>query len=162
MTYPTSESLIQSFGATHRIIRLQTNGLTHADSLLQLPFRGNCLNWVLGHIVVGRDRVLRALGAPPVFSASETARYETGSEPISRDEQALSLDKLLTDLDTSQQRTEEALKQTSPETLAKVVDAGRGERPLGEYLAGLHWHETYHTGQLEILRQLAGKNDAVI
>jgi hypothetical protein len=35
-------------------------------------------------------------------------------------------------------------------------------RTLGERLEFIHWHETYPVGQLEILRQLAGMNDAII
>jgi methionine salvage enolase-phosphatase E1 len=31
-----------------------------------------------------------------------------------------------------------------------------------ERLQSLVWHETYHIGQLEPLRQLAGKNDKII
>ena len=49
-----------------------------------------------------------------------------------------------------------------PIALAEVVETRFGERPVGQHVAGLHWHETYHTGQLELLRQLAGKNDAII
>lgn len=38
----------------------------------------------------------------------------------------------------------------------------RDERTLGERVLGLYFHETYHTGQTEILRQLAGVDDRVI
>ncbi len=162
MGYPTADTLIHSFSTTYRIITMQTERLTHADSLLQLPFRGNCLNWVLGHIIVGRNRVLKLLGEAPVWEESEAARYDTGSEPITSDEQALPFEKLLRDLDESQQQITDALGRLPPESLAEAVDTGRGEAPLGKTVAGLHWHETYHTGQLELLRQLAGKNDAVI
>ena len=34
------------FKTNHYILNRQIEGLTHEDSLLQLPFRGNCLNWV--------------------------------------------------------------------------------------------------------------------
>lgn len=162
MTHPDAESLVQSFALTHRIIRMQTDGLTHANSLLQLPFRGNCLNWVLGHIIAGRNTALKLLREPPVWDKEDATRYSTGSEPIRMDEQALPLNRLLDDLDRSQQRIVASLEQIPPEGLAALVDSGRGERPLGQTLAGLHWHETYHTGQLELLRQLAGKNDSLI
>jgi len=33
---------------------------------------------------------------------------------------------------------------------------------VGEWLNFLLWHETYHVGTTEQLRQLAGKNDKVI
>ncbi len=38
----------------------------------------------------------------------------------------------------------------------------RDERTLGERVLELYFHETYHTGQTEILRQLAGVDDKVI
>jgi uncharacterized damage-inducible protein DinB len=117
---------------------------------------------VLGHIIVGRDRVLELLGEATIWGESETARYEAGSEPISNDEQALPLEKLLRDLDESRQRIATVLAQSSPEALGEAVKTKRGREPVGELVAGLHWHETYHTGQLELLRQLAGKNDAII
>jgi hypothetical protein len=41
------------------------------------------------------------------------------------------------------------------ERLAAIVDTRFGERPLGQHIDGLHWHETYHTGQLELLKALA-------
>ena len=46
--------------------------------------------------------------------------------------------------------------------MATLIQTARGETTLGERLVFLHWHETYHVGQLELLRQLAGTNDAVI
>jgi len=139
---------------------MQTDGLTHADSLRQLPFRGNCLNWVLGHIIAGRDGVLKLLSESAVWGESETARYTSGSEPITGDKQALPFKKLLEDLDESQRRIMETLAQSSPEALSMQTE--RGEKTVGELVAGLHWHETYHVGQLELLRQLAGKDDAII
>jgi hypothetical protein len=36
------------------------------------------------------------------------------------------------------------------------------DQTVGKQITFLQWHETYHLGQLEPLRQLAGKNDKVI
>ncbi len=162
MTHPDAETLNQSFALTHRIIKLQTDGLSHEDSILQPPFRANCLNWILGHIIVGRQSVLKRLGQAPLWDDEKVARYVTGSEPITSHERALPLETLLSDLDRSQQQIAAALEQTKPEHLAALVESRGSERSLGQVLAGLHWHETYHTGQLELLRQLAGKDDAII
>jgi hypothetical protein len=71
------ELLAELFAINYRVIRRQVDGLTHEDSLLQLPFRGNCLNWVLGHIVATRNRALALLGEPPIWSEAEAARYAT-------------------------------------------------------------------------------------
>jgi hypothetical protein len=141
---------------------MQTDGLTHADSLLQLPFRGNCLNWVLGHILANRNRVVNLLGATPFWSEPEVSRYARGSEPIVSGGQALPLDRLLHNLDQSQELVEAALAQITPQDMATPVEGDQKSRTLGELLVGLHWHETYHVGQLEILRQLAGKDDVII
>lgn len=162
MIYPDASTLIQSFGVTHQIIKMQTDGLSNTDSLLQAPFRSNCLNWVLGHIIVGRNSALRLLGETPLWEEQETSLYRSGSEPITGKGQALPLERLLGDLGESQQRISAALERTSPEELAAYVEFRGSERSVGQALAGLFWHETYHTGQLELLRQLAGTDDAII
>jgi hypothetical protein len=162
MKYPDAETLIRSFGLTHRVIHMQTQGLTNADSLIQPPFRGNCLNWVLGHILVGRNQVLELLGEPQIWGEAEAARYRSGSDPVTAEEQAVSFEQLLADLDRSQARIAAALESVSPAFLSEPEESSESEQCRGQAVAFLHWHETYHTGQLELLRQLAGKNDAII
>jgi uncharacterized damage-inducible protein DinB len=156
------EILIDNFAFNQNVIHRQTDGLTHADSLLQLPFRGNCLNWVLGHILDTRNTVLKLLGAQPVFTKEEASLYGHGSDPITGEGKALPLERLLADLDESQNRIATALQSISPEALAAEIEMWKGKTPLVEHLGFLNWHETYHVGQLELLRQLAGKNDAII
>jgi uncharacterized protein YciI len=160
--YPSGEALGGSFDVNGQLIMMQADGLTHADSLLQLPFRGNCLNWVLGHILSNRSRVLDLLGETPFWGEEEVARYARGSEPITSEGQALPLERLLEDLERSQELIKAALARVTPQEMAAPLEGDKGGRTLGELLVGLHWHETYHAGQLEILRQLAGKDDVVI
>lgn len=162
MSHPDAETLIQSYGVNLQVVRLQTDGLTHADSLLQPPFRGNCLNWVLGHILVGRNTALELLARPRLWDEALEALYRTGSEPLADGRLAVPLDQLLADLERSQQDITDALEDADPEDLARDVPFRGGERALGQALGGLHWHETYHLGQLELLRQLAGTDDAII
>ena len=161
MKYPNAETLIELFDRTRRVIHMQAEGLTNADSLLQPPFRGNCFNWVLGHILVGRNQVLGHLDARLFWGEAEQARYRSGSDPVTSEEQALPLKRLLADLDGSQKQIAAALESVSPALLAEPVNS-ESERSRGEAVAFLHWHETYHTGQLELLRQLAGTDDAII
>jgi len=160
--YPNAQALLQSFRLTNHILKLQTDGLSHADSVLQPPFRGNCLNWVVGHIIEGRDSALKLMGKEPLLDDWSAVRYKTDSEPITSNEQALPLEDLLKALDLSQQRIETSLERTTPDELGRSVQFRGSEQLLGQAIAGLHWHETYHTGQLELLRQLAGTNDAII
>ncbi|WP_420644034.1 DinB family protein [Candidatus Leptofilum sp.] len=156
-----TQKLIQSFQTTTWIINKQAEGLSHEQMRLQLPFRGNCFNWVLGHIATNRDQVLILLGQVPIFSADEVALYKTGSEPVIEGATAVHSDKLLAAIQESQARIEAGLKTVSAETLAEIFNEAH-QQTVAERIAGLHWHETYHTGQLEILRQLAGTNDRII
>lgn len=162
MPDPKAESLIQSFDLNLQVIHLQTKGLSHQDSLLQLPFRGNCLNWVLGHIMVGRNIALKLLGDPPLWTEDQEVRYRRGSDPLVTGERAHRLEELLGDLDESQGRIAAILSEVTREGLEAFVPFRGGQRPLAEALSGQHWHETYHVGQLELLRQLAGTDDAII
>ncbi len=158
---PTAQKLIQSFQTTTWIINKQADGLSHEQMLLQLPFRGNCFNWVLGHIVTNRDKVLVLLGEEPQFSENEVARYNRGSDPVVEGETAVHSHRLLEAVQTSQSQIEKTLAKIDSEALAAIYDA-ENNITVAEHINGLHWHETYHTGQLEILRQLAGTNDRII
>jgi hypothetical protein len=161
-TAPAARQLSDAYARNVRLIKRQADGLTHADSLLQPPVRGNCLNWILGHLAVHRDYVLAALGQERVLGEAAVARYGNGSEPILGDgEGVLPLEDLLAALDRGQERIATALAAATSEDLAREVTFGRA-MPLGEMLFFLYFHDTYHTGQTELLRQLAGKDDKVL
>ena len=143
------------------VIGRQTEGLTHADSMLQLPFRGNCLNWVLGHLLVSRDYMLRLAGAEPLWDEATSAPYGMGSPAMQADDDAVPMETILADLQRSQERLTEALAALDDETLDAPFDNER-DNTLRKRLAFMAWHDSYHTGQTEYLRQLTGVNDKVI
>jgi uncharacterized damage-inducible protein DinB len=158
-----TEDLIGGLGRNLNIIKEQTKGLSHADTLLQLPFRGNCMNWVLGHIAGTRNGMLRYLGEQPVLSEAQGARYGYGSEPVCGEEEGvLELEELLAALDAAQARMAARLGTITPDELAKEVESFLGTTTLAQFLFFNYWHESYHVGQTEILRQLAGVDDKVI
>ena len=159
MTSP--QKISRSFQTTQWIIDNQTKGLSHADSLLQLPFRANCMNWVVGHLVAYRDRIVGVLGQEPLLSEVETELYERGSAPITDGEKAVSFEKLLRLSNQSYKQITAYLEEASPNAL-EVIHNAEKQQTLADRLQALHWHETYHVGQLEILRQLAGTDDVVI
>jgi hypothetical protein len=157
-----ANDLAAAFARNVMVIRMQTDGFTHADSLRQLPFRGNCLNWVLGHIVVNRDAVLEVLGAPPLLG-DVGARYVRGSAPLAEEEAgSLQMDDLLGWLDRSQEQIEGVLLELDETALARPVSGGDRTRTVGQQAFFLYFHETYHVGQTELFRQLSGKEDQVI
>jgi hypothetical protein len=159
----TATALSAAFERNLRITRMQTDGLSQADSLVQLPFRANCMNWVVGHLVTNRMTVLRLLGNPAAEQA-RLARYERESEPIQGPEPGLlELGELLDLLDALQARIASRLAELSPEDLGKPL-AFLGERvqPLADWLFFFYFHDCYHTGQTEILRQASGMDDKII
>jgi uncharacterized damage-inducible protein DinB len=152
------ELIARYYSINHNVLHMQVEGLTHEDSLIQPPFRANNLNWVLGHIVSSRGGALKLLGAEPVWSKEEAASYARESEPLTDTEQAYPLEKILADLDETQERLEAALAGLTIEDMEQA----KGDRTLGERLSFSYWHEAYHTGQTELLRQVSGVDDKVI
>jgi uncharacterized damage-inducible protein DinB len=150
--------LVESFATTSWLVGRFGEGLSHEDSVASPPFRANSFNWVLGHILVSRDQALSLLKKEVVLTAEERVLYETGSEPLEL-RTAVALDRLLNAMESSQERLAEGLMSASLEDLTAVYDEER-DQTVGDRIKGLHWHETYHVGQLEILRQVNGERDA--
>jgi len=71
----SSKALSTAFARNVEIIKMQTEGLTHQDSLLQLPFRGNCLNWVVGHLLTNRCNIIRLLGEENPLPGIKISHY---------------------------------------------------------------------------------------
>ena len=155
--------LVEAFARNVNIIKMQTNGLTHEDSLRQPPFPGNCLNWVLGHLAENRDHILELLGEPPQIGALGM-RYKRGSDPLTEPgEDTLRLEEILAWLDRAQEHIAAALGRMDETVLSRAVTLGNNRTTtVGQRVFFLYFHETYHVGQTEIFRQLAGKSDKMI
>ena len=136
-----SQDLSNAFARNVAIIKMQTDGLTYEDSLRQLPFHGNCLNWVLGHIAESRDGVLETLGESPLMD-TYGVRYKRGSDPMTQaDEGTMTLEELLNWLDRSQERIATAL--------SKMDEAQRDER-LAQLDAAARTHISHLLGVREV------------
>lgn len=158
-----TDVLANVFKRNKMVIERQVQGLSHTDSLLQPDMRGNCLNFVLGHILAHREIVMEMLGLEAMMTPFERSRYDHGAEPIfAEGEGVMHLDKLVDLIDKSNDVIIEALAQLSHEDLETEVKRGDSSATLGKRLEFYSWHETYHVGQTEYLRQLAGTDDHVI
>lgn len=156
-----TKTSIEAFARNVRLVKMQANGLTHEESLLQLPFRGNCLNWVLGHLAANRDSVLKLLGEPTIFA--QATRYKTDSPPVTEaGTDALPLQELIDGLDRTQERIAAAMAQMDEAAWSREVIANDRKATIADRVFFLYFHETYHVGQTELFRQLAGKDDKII
>jgi uncharacterized damage-inducible protein DinB len=158
MNGPAIESLRQFNEFT---IDRNLEGITEEESLRHPDAGGNCLNWVLGHIVATRHAALRLLGVGGVWSATEIDRYQRGSQPVNTVVEAKSWEELRAAEARTRQMLAEALKDVSRETLDTEVEDKTFGATIGANLLALQWHEGYHAGQLGVLRRVAGKAGAL-
>lgn len=154
MEISLTKSLLDEYEGNSWFINRLCEGISHEESLIHPGFDANCFNWVLGHLVSRRLSVLEVLGLDSIWTAGVISLYRTGSDPISA-ESARNLDTLIGDLERTDQLIKDALEGMTEEFLEDVVETDRGEKQRWEHLEGFHWHETFHMGQLDMLRALA-------
>lgn len=155
MTVERAEDLIQDYEFTAMLVHRLVDGLTHAETLIQLPFDVNCLNWVLRHIVTNRSHTLDVVGVEHAWQEDVRRLYNTWTENIKSDGESMQVDVLLKYLDESVTLFKTAIENVSDEYLSERFTNYRGEKTREAHLSGFHWHEIYHIGQLEIFRALA-------
>ncbi len=153
------EALAKLFDVSYRVLLMHVDGLTQEDSLVQPQPAGNSLNWVLGHIVATRGVILVLLGEQPVWTDEQATTYNRGSKGIREDGAGvMSLDQLVASLKTSQDRLVVGLGGLTSADLAKPF---RNDTTVGDRLGFLQFHESYHSGQVALLRRLAGKEGVI-
>jgi uncharacterized damage-inducible protein DinB len=149
---------------THHMLRQNTDGIAHDESLTPPGCGGNCLNWVAGHLLWVNEMALSALGQPPVLGVEALKRYQRGSAELHDPSEALPLEQLLGAWDESWSRIDAALAAISPEgleALAPFSPRKKADETVGSLLTIIMFHQAYHTGQAGLLRRLLGKEGAI-
>jgi hypothetical protein len=145
------------------ILKQQTEGLTTKDSLLQPQPGGNCLNWVMGHLVVNLVEILGVLEGELLEDLPDLTRYRIGSEPIRGEEAGvLALNDLVDIYERLTTKIVARLSQMDEAEFEEEIDFWQGKSRRGYVAFFYFFHNTYHLGQLEFLRNLAGKTEKVI
>jgi uncharacterized damage-inducible protein DinB len=151
-------ALVAMFQFSYGALGRNLEGITHEESLRAPEPGGNSLNWVLGHLLFYRNRILGLLGQPPAWDSPQAARYARGSAPLDPADDPVPLETLRAGFDRSQEQLLAALAAASEEALAATNE--RGE-PVAQRLALLAMHEGYHGGQIALLRRLLGHSGAI-
>ncbi|HEU0051570.1 MAG TPA: DinB family protein [Longimicrobium sp.] len=147
-----------------QVLRINTEGVTHEESLRRPEPAGNCLNWVVGHLVWVYCNVLRELGQEPPLPAQELARYARGAAPLTDAGEARDLGELLAAWDVASERVRAGLAGVSPEALdqpAPNSPTGNPDETIRTLLSTVLFHQGYHVGQTGVLRRLLGKPGAI-
>lgn len=128
-------------------------GITHDDSLAQPRPNGNCINWVVGHIVHHRNIMHRLAGLDPVWTSEREERYYRASKPMTSPANAENLSELRAMYEASHSALSARLQEMTAEEMEREIDG----KSLATLLAGLVFHESYHMGQIGVIRRVIGK-----
>ena len=156
--------VIRGFKRNVSLVEAHADGISHEASLTQAPYNVNCFNWVVGHMITSRNALFRNIAGEELWSTDDgLERYRRESEPITEDGEGVwQLADLLAALGESQQRIEQQLGEASAEYLAEEVEVDGRSASREARILFAYFHDTYHTGQLDLLRQMSGKSDKII
>lgn len=148
---------------TREVVRLNVDGVTQEESLIQPMPGGNCLNWVVGHLVCIYDKTLPMLGQEPVIEKDALKRYDRGAPPLLDPTEALDFHELVSAWHEASRRVEAGLASLTPEVLDRPAPFSPGDEPetVRSLLSVTLFHQAYHAGQTGILRRIAGKEGAI-
>lgn len=153
-----AKKLMDDFGFHTRLIHRIINDVTHKESLLQPPFDANCLNWVFGHIISNRSHTLEALRINHTWQEEIRKFYDSGTEAVKPDSKSIRVDVLRQYLDQSQALINSELENIPDAFLNALLTNYRGEKSRFEHASSFHWHETFHIGQLDLLKSMVMSN----
>ena len=142
--------LVTFLNYNHYSVNKNLEGITHEESLISPQAGGNCINMVLGHIVITRDTLLETFGFEGICNEKMGKMYAKGAPPLEA-EDAVDINELLRMYNDSQEKIMNVLPQQ---------DLG-GEEEKIKNLLGLAFHEAYHAGQIGILRRVIGKEGLI-
>lgn len=147
-----------------RVVGVSIKGLSHEDSLIQPEPGGNCLNWVMGHLIWVYQGVLPLLGQQPVIKQDELAHYARGAEPIEDAAEAFDFDRLISMWNESAERIDAGLASLDPQALDRPAPhspSGNPDETVRSLLTTVLFHQAYHAGQTALLRRIAGREGAI-
>ena len=146
MVQPT---FLQSlFEESYAKVRQATDQIEHAESIQSAIQGVNSMYWIVGHIVVSRCNFSMLLDVPSIWNWATCKLFIPGSISTTETTQQISFPDLLTDLDRTQSQLMTALERAATTDLETMKDA----KTVGEELIEYAIHESFHVGQLELLR----------
>ena len=158
-----TEAAIAQFQVTKMILGTNLDGITHEESLIGPARGGNCINWVVGHMVTAYNHLLEGIGGEGLWDATRQALYDRGSEPITA-ERAVPIAELAADFATAHDRVVERIAALTRDELAAPAPFSPVSNPketIGSLIGLLAFHQSYHTGQTGILRRVAGLDSSL-
>lgn len=134
------------------------DGITEAQAVAY-PQDGNCINWILGHVVEVRNNMMGLLGRAPLYDEGDFAAYTSDEDHAMADRTPLSLEELRRRFSLLESEIIGGLTALGQEVLdapAPLSPTGNPHETVGSLLATLAIHEAYHVGQVGTVRRALG------
>ena len=144
----------------YRTIAMNTQGMSHEDSIRQPSPGGNCANWILGHVTRVQNQIMELLEEAPAW---DSEALERTARPITTEAEAIDWDAMRREFLASEERCLAAIERLSDEKLDEpgYPNPLGGEMRYGELLNFLGFHQCYHAGQIGMSRRLAGLDGVI-
>ncbi|MFP3834106.1 hypothetical protein [Chryseobacterium sp. SIMBA_028] len=133
-----------------KIVSLNTEGITHEESMIFPNDEANCMNWILGHLIYIRNSLLNILGEESIWDSEKFSCYNRGEIAWDRKTEFINFDELKSYLQQSQDKLEAKLN---------ILESFKEENVKD--ISTLCLHEIYHGGQLGYLRRILGRPGAI-
>lgn len=149
---------------TRDVVGANVAGLNHEDSLAQPRPGGNCLNWVLGHLLWAYNGVLPLVKQDPVMDQEVLKHYARGAAPIQDRAEALTFEEMLNAWNQAVERVDAGLAGLTADVLDRPAPGsptGNPNETVRSLLTTVMFHQAYHAGQTAVLRRIAGKEGAI-
>ena len=148
------DHLYYQFQLTSKALVYNLEGISDVEALKQPGGGGNCINWLVGHVIVSRDTYFMQLGRDPVLPESMRNRYVRGSQPVSTGDDIYQLSELLQYFKKSNETFQDFFESISKKGITlsneQIQDLG-----------GIIFHDAYHVGQVAIVRRTLGKEGVI-
>lgn len=142
--------LLYGFKFNHITFKKNLDNISNEESLQTPVEKGNSINWLAGHIVVSRDMLLKKLGMEPVYNDPKGEIYARGSSDFTG-ENAEPISNIELLFYQSQEKLLNVIKNLNLESKDELLKS----------INGFLLHESYHIGQIGILRRFLGKEGAI-
>jgi hypothetical protein len=163
-TAPEVEVFRHEAKIIRQVVQMNVEGFTHEESLIQPSPAGNCLNWVMGHLLTIYERMLPYMGQKAVLEPDALKRYVRGSSPLPDATEALDFQVLLTAWNEANDRIDAGLANLTTEALdgpAPFSPSNNPKETVRSLITTALFHQAYHSGQAGLLRRIAGKEGAI-
>ncbi len=145
-------AIVARFDLHTMALRMNAGDFTHADSLFTPEIGGNCVNWLLGHLLVSRDDLMMRMEYSTSLPDGFRAIYAQGSDGR-RTDHFLPYEDLVQLWGT--------LHTSLIERFKRVDITNHDTLPAFEKFDLMQFHEAYHIGQMGLLRRLMGKEGQI-